>query len=79
MPIKSLSTFEGYTVQLGPLAQSVEPWNLDRRVPGSSLGRGGGVVSLGKNTLSTLLKQLKSEMLRLCGAEVESRVSRIYK
>ena len=24
------------------LAQSVEPWNLDRRVPGSRLGRCGG-------------------------------------
>ena len=29
--------------ELGPLAQSVEPWKLDRRVLGSSLGRGVGL------------------------------------
>ena len=30
-------------IMWGPLAQSVEPGNLDREVPGSSLGRGGGL------------------------------------
>ena len=28
---------------MGPLAQSVEPWNLDRRVPGLNLDWGGGL------------------------------------
>ena len=27
----------------GLLSKSVEPWNLDSRVPGSSLGQGGGL------------------------------------
>ena len=63
----------------GPLAQSIEPWNLDCRVPGSSLGQGGELCPwAGQDTLSTLLKQLKWEMLRLCGVEVKSRVSRRY-
>ena len=42
--------------ELGLLAQSVEPWNLDRRVPGSSLGRDVSGCVLGQDTLSTLLK-----------------------
>ena len=32
-----------------PLAQSVEPWNLDRRVPGSSFGRGSGLCPWAKH------------------------------
>ena len=51
---------------LGPLAQLVERRTWDQEVPGSSLIRVQHV-------------QLKSEMLRLCGAEVKNRVSRIYK
>ena len=43
-----------------------------------SSGSAAGYV-LGQDTLSTLLKKLKSEMLRQCGAEIKSRVSRIYK
>ena len=71
-------SYQNYNAKWVPLAQSVEPWNLVRRVPCSSLGRGAGCV-LGQNTLFALLKQLKSEMLRQCGADVKSRVSRIYK
>ena len=52
-----------------PLAHSVEYRSSDREVQGSGLGRvGGGVPHV----------QLTSEMLRLRGAEVERRVSRIY-
>ena len=65
------------TTQCDPLAQSVEPWNLDRRVPGSSQGQGGGLCSWAIHLIH--IAQLESEMIRLCDAEVKSKLSRIYK
>ena len=59
----------------GQLAQWVELRTLDRRVLGSSLIQGGGGWCHWARHFIHIAKQLKSEMLRLCGAEVKSRVS----
>ena len=63
----------------GLLAQSVELCTLDQRFLGSSLVRGGGRLSPWARHFIHIAQQMKSEMLRQCGAEVKSRVSRKYK
>ena len=57
--------------ELGPFAQSVEPWNLDRRVPGSSLNWSGcRIVSLGK----TLYPQWPNSWSRRCFVHMALRL-----
>ena len=60
----------------GLLAQLVELRTWDWRVLVWVSSGAAGCV-LGQDTLSTLLKLLKSEMLGICGAEVKRKVSNI--
>ena len=66
-----------YHLTWGPLAQSVELRTWDRMVLGSSFVRGGGGLCPWARHFIHIAQQLKSDMLRLCGAEVRSSVTHI--